>query len=78
MLRDGVAAHRGRPVERLTATFVVGGDHRLAGLSGNADGEAPVPTPETFERLNAVLARLGRLPQDAGAGESPASRDGLT
>ena len=39
VLRDGVAAHRGHPVERLTATFVVGGDHRLAGLSGNADGQ---------------------------------------
>jgi len=78
VLRDGVAAHRGRPVEQLTATFVVGGDHRLAGLSGNADGEAPVPTPETFERLGAVLARLGRMPHDAGGGESQASRDGLS
>ena len=76
VLRDGVAAHRGRPVERLTATLVVGGDHRLAGLSGNADGEAPVPTPETFEQLNAVLARLGRLPEDAGADESPTGADG--
>ena len=77
VLRDGVAAHRGHPVERLTATFVVGGDHRLAGLSGNADGQAPVPTPETFEQLNAVLARLGRLSQDAGGGEPPASPEGL-
>ena len=74
VLRDGVAAHRGRPVERLTATLVVGPDFRLAGLSGNADGEAPVPTPETFEKLNAVLARLGAVASvEAGAGahESP-------
>jgi hypothetical protein len=75
VLRDGVAAHRGRPVERLTATLVVGGDHRLAGLSGNADGEAPVPTPETFEQLNSVLARLGRLPEEGTHG-SPAGADG--
>ena len=58
-LRDGIAAHRGRPVRRLTATLVVGSDHRLAGLSGNADGQPPVPTPDTFDRVNAVLARLG-------------------
>ena len=77
VLRDGVAAHRGRPVERLTATFVVGGDHRLAGLSGNADGQAPVPTPETFEQLNAVLARLGRISQVADAGAPASSPDGL-
>jgi hypothetical protein len=74
VLRDGVAAHRGHPVDRLTATFVVGGDHRLTGLSGNADGQAPVPTPETFEQLNTVLARLGRHSQDAG-GESESSTD---
>jgi hypothetical protein len=70
VLRDGVAAHRGRPVDRLTATLVVGPDLRLAGLSGNADGEAPVPTPETFEQLNAVLARLGAV---AGTGASASS-----
>jgi hypothetical protein len=76
LLRDAVAAHRGRPVERLTVTFVVGDDHRLAGLSGNADGEAPVPTPETFEQLNAVLARLGQLSNDAPAGQPHSGTDG--
>ncbi len=76
LLRDGVATHRGRPVDRLTVTFVVGGDHRLAGLSGNADGEAPVPTPETFEQLGVVLARLGQLPHDAAAGDPEPVTDG--
>lgn len=73
VLRDGVAAHRGRPVDRLSATLVVGPDHRLAGLSGNADGEAPVPTPETFEQLNGVLARLAGLDEGAAAPSSDAS-----
>ncbi|MCU1537572.1 MAG: hypothetical protein JWP82_1923 [Humibacillus sp.] len=57
-LRDGVAAHRGSPVQVLSATLVISVDHRLGGLSGNADGEAPVPTPETFARVNEVLSRL--------------------
>jgi hypothetical protein len=73
VLRDGVAAHRGRPVDRLSATLVVGPDHRLAGLSGNADGEAPVPTPETFEQLNGVLARLAGLDEAAAAPSAEAS-----
>jgi len=73
VLRDGVATHRGRPVDRLSATFVVGADHRLAGLSGNADGEAPVPTPETFEQVNAVLARLGGLAQGSAGSPPPSS-----
>jgi hypothetical protein len=70
VLRDGVAAHRGRPVDRLSATLVVGADHRLAGLSGNADGEAPVPTPETFEQVNGVLSRLAGLDEGAAASAS--------
>ena len=37
----------------------LGGGHRLAGLSGNADGEPPVPTPETFDRLNGSLRVSG-------------------
>jgi hypothetical protein len=60
-LHAGVVAFRGRDVERLAATITVGPDHRLTGLSGNADGQAPVPTPETFDRLNAALAGLARL-----------------
>ena len=36
-------------------------DHRLTGLSGNADGQAPVPSPDTFGRLAEVLGRLARL-----------------
>lgn len=77
VLRDGVAAHRGRPVDRLSATLVVGADHRLAGLSGNADGEAPVPTPETFEQVNEVLARLdGLAGGPAGAAEDSSVQDG--
>ncbi|WP_185749016.1 hypothetical protein [Humibacillus xanthopallidus] len=76
VLRDGVAAHRGRPVGRLSATLVVGADRQLAGLSGNADGEAPVPTPETFEQLNRVLARLNGLPEgSAGAPPDPSGQD---
>jgi hypothetical protein len=76
-LRDGVAAHRARPVGRLSATLVVGPDHRLVGLSGNADGEAPVPTPGTFEQLNAILAGLGGLDApEPGAGLDPREPDG--
>ncbi|WP_207555948.1 hypothetical protein [Intrasporangium flavum] len=60
-LHAGVAAARGTDVERLLATVTVGPDHRLTGLSGNADGQAPVPTPETFEQVNAALAGLGGL-----------------
>jgi hypothetical protein len=82
VLRDGVAAHRGRSVDRLSATLVVGPDHRLTGLSGNADGQAPVPTPETFEQVNAVLARLARLDEPAGdstpEAHAPEDRTGST
>ena len=57
-LRQGVEAQRGAPVRRLTAELTVDPEHRLTGLSGNADGQAPVPTPETFTRLGELLARL--------------------
>ena len=60
-LHAGVVAARGTDVERLAATITVGTDHRLTGLSGNADGQAPVPTPETFEHVNAALAGLAGL-----------------
>ncbi|MBC9823749.1 hypothetical protein [Terrabacter sp. MAHUQ-38] len=57
-LRQGVEAQRGAPVQRLTAELTLDPEHRLTGLSGNADGQAPVPTPETFTRLGELLARL--------------------
>ncbi|MGO4596443.1 hypothetical protein [Terrabacter sp. 2RAF25] len=59
VLRQGIEAQRGVPVRRMTAALTVDADHRLTGLSGNADGQAPVPTPETFARLADVLSRLG-------------------
>lgn len=57
-LRDGVAAQRGDPVHRLDATLMVGAGGQITGLTGNADGSAPVPTPATFARLSQLLARL--------------------
>jgi hypothetical protein len=58
LLRQGIAEHRGRPVERREATLTLDENDRLAGLSGLADGAPPVPTAETFERVNEVLATL--------------------
>ena len=60
-LRRGVEAQRGAPVQRMTAALTMDADHRLTGLSGNADGQAPVPSPETFGRIADVLARLADL-----------------
>jgi hypothetical protein len=60
-LRQGVEDQRGARVERLTAVLTVDPAHRLTGLSGNADGQAPVPTAETFDRLAATLGRLAAL-----------------
>jgi hypothetical protein len=60
-LRHGIEEQRGAPLHRMTAAITVDGDHRLTGLSGNADGQAPVPTPDTFGRLAEVLERLARL-----------------
>jgi hypothetical protein len=65
-LRDGVAAHRGRPVEVLSATLVVSADHRLGGLSGNADGDAPVPGPDTFDHVNELLRGLPHSGPEGG------------
>jgi hypothetical protein len=63
VLREGVEDQRGAPVEHLTATLTLDGACQVVGLTGVADGTPPVPTPETFERLNAVLAAL-RTPAD--------------
>src|SRR6478609_2125628 len=57
-LRRGVEEQRGAPVQRMTAALTMDADHRLTGLSGNADGQAPVPSPETFDRIAAALSRL--------------------
>jgi hypothetical protein len=66
VLVRGIEAHRGRPVERLSALLTLDGDHRLTGLSGNADGEPPAPTPETFTELGEVLGALADDPGSAG------------
>ncbi|GAA2745004.1 hypothetical protein GCM10009868_24880 [Terrabacter aerolatus] len=63
-LRQGIEQQRGAPVQRMTAAITLDPDLRLTGLSGNADGQAPVPTAETFGRMAEVLGRL------AGAGAS--------
>jgi len=60
-LRRGVEEQRGAPVQRMTAALTMDADHRLTGLSGNADGQAPVPSPETFGRIADLLARLADL-----------------
>ncbi len=62
-LRAGIAEQRGADVDNLTVTLALDEQHRVTGLTGNADGQPPVPTPETFERLNGVLARLNELPK---------------
>jgi len=61
ILRAGIEEKRGAPVQRLTAALAVDADHRLTGLSGNADGQPPAPTAETFDHLGETLARLGDL-----------------
>ncbi|GAA6524268.1 hypothetical protein [Intrasporangium sp. DVR] len=65
ILRRGIEERLGRPVDRLTASFSLGDGHRVTGLRGNADGQAPEPTVETFARLNDVFARLGQDPATA-------------
>ncbi|CAN7257229.1 hypothetical protein LJR027_001015 [Terrabacter sp. LjRoot27] len=60
-LRHGIEEQRGAPVQRMTAALTVDADHRLTGLSGNADGQAPVPSQDSFGRLADVLARLAAL-----------------
>lgn len=61
-LRSGIIAQRGGPVHRLSATLTLDDDCRVVGLTGNADGTPPIPTPETFEVLNRELARLSGMP----------------
>lgn len=63
-LKGGIEQLRGAAVEQLTVSLTLDEQHRVTGLSGNADGQPPVPTPDTFERLNEVLARLNSLPAD--------------
>ena len=46
----------------MSATITIDGARRISGLTGNADGTAPEPTTETFDRINAALARLAGLP----------------
>jgi hypothetical protein len=60
-LRRGIEQERGVPVRRMTAALTIDADHRLTGLSGNADGQAPVPSPDTFGRIAELLARLADL-----------------
>jgi hypothetical protein len=62
-LREGVEQHRGARVEHLTATLTIDAG-RVVGLTGVADGTPPVPTPETFDRINTAL---GALPPGASA-----------
>jgi len=65
VLRRGIEERRGSPVDQLSATFSLGEGHRVTGLAGNADGQPPEPTAETFDRLNRVFARLGEHPATA-------------
>lgn len=62
-LREGVEEQRGARVEQLTATLTLDAG-RVVGLTGVADGTPPVPTPQTFDRIGAVLAAL---PSGTGA-----------
>lgn len=64
LLRQGVADRRGVDVHQLQATVAIDTAHRISGLTGNADGTAPEPTPATFDRINAALGRLAGLPAD--------------
>jgi len=65
ILRRGIEERRGSPVDRLSATFSLGEGHRVTGLTGNADGQPPEPTAETFGRLNQVFARFAEHPSTA-------------
>lgn len=67
VLREGIEAQRGSRVEHLRATLTLDEEYRVVGLTGNADGTAPVPTHETFDRINTVLAPLWAEPVGAVA-----------
>ena len=58
ILREGVEAQRGGPVQHLTATLTLDDACHVVGLTGVADGTPPVPTRETFDRLNAALSSM--------------------
>lgn len=64
LLREGISQRRGTAVDRLSATVTIDSAHRISGLTGNADGTPPEPTTETFEGINAALARLASLPPE--------------
>ena len=76
VLRQGIEAQRGTSVQRMTAALSLDAEHVLTGLSGNADGQAPVPTPETFARLADVLARLGEHGEEGGVAAFTVRVDG--
>ena len=76
ILRAGIEEKRGAPVQRLTAALAVDADHRLTGLSGNADGQPPAPTAETFDHLGETLARLGDLGDEGRVAEVTLRIDG--
>ncbi|WP_347350795.1 hypothetical protein [Intrasporangium sp.] len=61
VLREGIEAERGRPVEQLTARLGLDAAGRVVALSGNADGTAPVPSRETWDRLRALLGGLSAV-----------------
>ncbi len=62
-LRGGVQRQRDAEVRVLTATLTLDEEHRIVGLTGNADGSPPVPTADTFPELAQILERLGDLPE---------------
>ena len=62
-LRSGVQRQRDSEIRVLTATLTLDEDHRIVGLTGNADGTPPVPTADTFAELAQILDRLGDLPE---------------
>ncbi len=59
-LRHGIEEQRGAPLHRMTAAITIDGDHRLTGLSGNADGQAPCPP-----RTRSAAWRGARAPRRA-------------
>lgn len=61
-LRQGICDERGTGVAQLQARLTLDAQHRIVGLSGNADGAPPAPTRETFDRINTSLGRLSELP----------------
>ncbi len=61
VLKEGIEAERGTDVQRLRATLTLDEYGRLVGLAGTADGSAPVPTRETFDRLGSLLEDLRRV-----------------